>query len=122
MKFQSLVFLMLIAIGSYAQKNILIEEHEKVAAQATIELDEAMKGPEGELFLFKQESGITGVYDFDITLHEKGKVATVFVKGNEGGTIKLQNQLKDFVKEMKFNFKMPKGKDYKFSYTFNFNE
>ncbi len=122
MKFQLVIFLLLLSVGAFAQKNMLIEEYDKVAAQGKIELDEAMKGPEGELFLFKQESGITGIYDFDITLHEKGKVATVFVRRNEGGTIKMQNKLKDFVKEMKFNFKMPKGKDYKFSYTFNFNE
>jgi len=104
-----------------AQKKVLLEEYDKVVAQATKELDESMNGPEGELFLFKTENEITGIYDFDITIHEKGEVATVFVRERDGGSIQMQNRLKDFVKELKFNFKMPKGKDYKFSYKFNFN-
>ena len=56
----------------------------------------------------------------DITIHEKGKVATVFVVSNKGGAIKQQNLVKDFVKEFRLSFKMPKGKDYKFQYIFKF--
>ena len=106
------------AIG---QKRPLVEDYSRVVEMARHDIENSMKGPEGELFLYVQELNLTGKYDFDITLHEKGEVATVFVKGKEGGTIKMQNNLKDFVKAMKFSFKMPKGKDYKFNHVFNFN-
>lgn len=116
--------ILLILIGftltALGQKKPLIDNFDKVVAQAKLEIEQSMKGPEGGLYLFTQEYEITGTYDFDITLHEKGKVATVYVKGSEGGTIKKQNMLKDFVKDMQFNFKMPKGKDYKFNYVFKF--
>lgn len=102
-------------------KKPLIEKYDEVVEAAMQQLNKSMEGPEGELFLFQQSSGIKGLYDFDITLHEKGEVATVFVRRNEGGSISFQNKLKDFLKEMEFDFKMPKGKDYKFNYTFNFN-
>lgn len=121
MKLTLTFIILIVSTLAFGQKKALIEEYSKVVDAAKIELDESMKGPEGNLFLYKQEYGISGTYDFDITLHEKGLVATVFVKGNEGGTIKMQNKLKDFVKAMKFGFKMPKGKDYKFNYVFNFN-
>ena len=108
-------------ISSFSQKKPLIERYEEVVKTATASLDEAMKGPDGVLFQVKTEIGLTGIYDFDITLHEKGEVATVFVNSREGGNIKMQNYLKDYLKDMKFGFKMPKGKDYKFNYVFNFN-
>lgn len=121
MRILLIVIILGLSTTLFSQKKPLIEEYNKVVEVAKKQLDEAMKEPEGELFLYKQETNIQGVFDFDITLHEKGKVATVFVRGNEGGTIKMQNHLKDYVKELQFNFKMPKGKDYKFNYVFNFN-
>jgi len=117
-----LISMLVVTAFTFGQKKPFIEDYNKVVAAAKLELEQAVLAPEGTLYLFQQETGISGSYSFDITLHEKGKVATVFVTGNEGGTIKFQNQLKDFVKEMKFNFKMPKGKDYKFNYEFNFNK
>ncbi len=79
------------------------------------------QAPEGTLYLFKTENNIEGIYKFDISIHEKGKVASVFCQDREGGTIQMQNKLKDFVKEFEFHFKMPKGKKYKFHYIFEFN-
>jgi len=105
----------------FAQKKILIEEQQKIVATAKAELDEAMKGPEGTLYLLAEKYQITGNFELSITIHEKGKVVTVFVKSNEGGSIKSQNTLKDYLMTYRFNFKMPKGNNYKFNHTFNFN-
>jgi hypothetical protein len=80
-----------------------------------------MMAPEGRLYLFAQKNQISGVFDFDITIQERGFVATVFVSNNQGGSLQSQSKLKDFVKDFVFDFKMPKGKKYKLSYQFNFN-
>ncbi len=103
------------------RKRILIESNDEVISEAIKQLDEAIKAPAGEIYLFQQEQNITGKFTFDITIHEKGYVATVFVVNNDGGSIDSQNKLKDFIKDFRFWFKMPKGKDYKFQYVFNFN-
>lgn len=115
------MLLILLFSGLYAQKKILIEDTQKVIETAKAELDEAMKAPDGNLYLFAQKYQITGSFEIKLTIHEKGKVATVFVEKNEGGSIKSQNMFKDYLMKQKFNFKMPKGNDYKFNYTFNFN-
>ena len=109
-------------LSGFSQKKPLIERYDEVVKAGIKALDDAMKAPDGELFLLKEENGITGMYDFDVTLHEKGEVATVLVNSRDGGTIGMQNLLKDFVREMKFKFKMPRGRDYKFNYVFNFNQ
>ena len=111
----------LLAIIVQSQKKPLIVERDQVIERARTELDSAMQSPEGELFVLAGEYGISGTYIFDISIREKGKVASVFCVERPDGTIKMQNILKDLVKEFKFNFKMPKGKSFKFQYTFQFN-
>lgn len=106
----------LFAISAYSQKKPLIERHDAVVQAATAELDLSLQGPEGELFLLKQEYNLIGNYTLVIQIHEKGKVASVYVKDKKDHDIKSQNMVKDFVKAFQFNFKMPKGKDYKFEY------
>ncbi|MCB0805258.1 MAG: hypothetical protein KDC05_05620 [Bacteroidales bacterium] len=124
MKKLLLICLILASAGSsFAQKKkrILIESADQVITEAVKELDEEVQGPEGKIYIFMQEYSITGKFTFDITIHEKGYVATVFVVENDGGSIQSQNRLKDFIKDYRFWFKTPKGKDYKFQYVFNFN-
>lgn len=121
MKKLFLIFLLLSSITVNADKKPLIEDYDEVVATAKTAIQKSMEAPEGELHLFVQENKISGRFEFEITIHEKGLVATVFVKSNEGGSIQSQNKLKDFVKNIKFDFKMPKGKSYKFSYLFNFS-
>jgi len=116
-----IIILIIISITAFAQKKVTLETKQEVIEAAKNEFKLAMQAPQGELYLFKQENNISGEYTMDITIHEKGKVATVFVVSNKGGTIKQQNLVKDFIKEFRLNFKMPKGKDYKFQYIFNFN-
>ncbi len=121
MKTILLILLISISTIGFSQKKRLIEKHDEVVAAAILEIEESMKGPEGELFLLQAEYEISGTYTMDIQLYEKGKVASVFCKSRENGQIKSQTLIKDFIKAHKFNFKMPKGKKYKFEYKFNFN-
>lgn len=116
-----LLLLLSVFATAYAGKKPLIEDAERIRATAVAALDSAMMAPDGRLYLFAQKNNISGLFDFDITIQEKGFVATVFVSNNEGGTLQSQSKLKDFVKDFEFGFKMPKGKKYKFSYQFNFN-
>ncbi|RLD43496.1 MAG: hypothetical protein DRI88_10780 [Bacteroidetes bacterium] len=103
-----------------AQKKPLIEDRDKVAKRASETFKASMEAPEGELYLFGKENNITGSYDFKITLGDKGKVVSIFVLNREGGSIKMQNMVKDAVKETRFDFKLPKNKDYSITYKFNF--
>lgn len=104
----------------YAQKKQLVESKEEVETLAAKEFDLAMTPPEGVLYLFGLEHNIKGEYSFKITLGDKGKVVSVFAKGNEGGDIPSQNKVKDAVKDFKFNFKLPKDKNFTLHYIFKF--
>jgi len=114
------VALGLLAITTFAQKKVLIESKDDIIEQATKELTEAMQPPEGSLYLWKVENNITGEYIIDITIREKGDIASVFMAGSEGSDIKMQNMVKDRIRLFEFSFKMPKGKTYKFQYIFKF--
>ena len=107
-------------IGLKAQKPELLELKEEVVKQATMELDQAMSPPEGSLYKFGQKYQISGEYTLQLTLRNKGQVVSVFVADKKDGNIPSQNSLKDKLLDFQFSFKMPKNKDYKFSYTFKF--
>ncbi len=106
---------------SIAQKKVLIESKEEIIEQATKELTAAMQPPEGSLYLWKVENNIKGEYIIDITIREKGDIASVFMAGSDGNDIKMQNMVKDKIRLFEFSFKMPKGKNYKFQYIFKFD-
>lgn len=103
-----------------AQKPELLELKEEVVKQASFELDQAMTSPEGSLYKFGQKYHISGEYTLQLTLRNKGQVVSVFVADKKDGNIPSQNSLKDKIMNFQFSFKMPKNKDYKFSYTFKF--
>jgi hypothetical protein len=119
---KNLIVLMTVILGIniYAQKPELIELKEEVIKQATLELDQALTPPEGPLYKFSQKNHITGEYTLDITIRNKGQVVSVFVADKKEDNIPSQNSLKDKILDFQFSFKMPKNKDYKFSYTFKF--
>jgi hypothetical protein len=102
------------------EKKPLIESKKEVVEAAKNEFKAAMTAPEGELYLFAVEHNIKGVYTFKITLGDKGKVTSIFVISREGGDIPSQNKVKDAVKAFRFNFKLPKNKDYSFEHKFKF--
>ncbi|NOX87367.1 MAG: hypothetical protein GXO86_15650 [Chlorobi bacterium] len=107
-------------LAGYAQKKPLIETKEEVTKRATEFFKASMTGPEGELYLFGKKNNIEGTYEFKITLGDRGKVVSVFVLNREGGTIKMQNMVKDAVKETRLDFKLPKNKSYSLQYKFKF--
>lgn len=73
----------------------------------------------GKLAEFITKSNIHGLFIFDITLHKKGEVATVFTQSDEKTDIRSQNLLKDYIRQMRFDVKMPKDQRVKFRYTFD---
>lgn len=117
---KSIPLLLLMLMGLFfqvnGQKNYYVEEEEVVKA-AYAELESSMK--EGALKKFAEKYKITGSYTMDITLKNKGEVASVKTIERDG-EIADQNALKDFIIEYKFPFKMPKNKSYKFQYEFKF--
>jgi hypothetical protein len=106
--------------GLLAQDRKLIESKEEIIKQATLELDKAMEAPEGALYKFGQEKKITGEYTLQLTIRDKGNVVSVFVADKKDWNIPSQNSLKDKLLDFRFSFKMPKNKDYKFTYVFKF--
>lgn len=116
-----LILIIMLCFSSLAQKPALIEDKGLIIERANAELDTAMAPPEGSLYLYSQKHAIKGEYTYDISIWEKGTVTSIFAVGNNNGTIDAQNRLKDFLMTFKFNFKMPKGKSYKFRHTFVFN-
>jgi len=107
-------------ISLKAQKPEILELKEEVIKQSILELDQAMTPPEGALYKFGQKYQISGEYTLQLTLRNKGQVVSVFVADKKDGNIPSQNSLKDKMLDFQFSFKMPKNKDYKFSYTFKF--
>jgi hypothetical protein len=108
------------AMSMKAQKPELIEAKDEVVKQASMELDQAMSSPDGALYKFGQKYKISGEYTLQLTIRNKGQVVSVFVADKKDGNIPSQNSLKDKIMDFQFCFKMPKNKDYKFSYTFKF--
>lgn len=106
------------SINAFAQQKPLITDAELVKAQGISEIEFSLGNPEGELYRFITANQITGTYIFDITVRGKGLVATVFAVNSNENDVKKQNLLKDKILSYKFNFRMPKGKMYKFQYTF----
>lgn len=102
---------------SHAQRQ-LISDYEEVVKRANAEIDASMQT--GFLHEMEIKYGIKGEYVIDITVYEKGKVLSVFVVSSDAEDIKQQNLVKDIVKQLEFNFKLPKGKNYKFERTFKF--
>ena len=113
-------FFILLGISSIAQKKELIEDKDLIIERATAELDSALMAPEGVIYMWTQKNPIHGEYIFDISIWEKGTVTSIYVVASNGGTIDAQNRFKAFLMDFSFNFKMPKGKSYKFRYAFNF--
>ena len=118
-----LLFFLLSTIGisSFAQKKELIEDKDLIIETARAELDLAMKAPEGSIYLYTLKNPIKGEYTFDISFNDKSIVTSIFLVETKDGTIDAQNRFKSFLMTFKFNFKVPKGKSYKFRHTFVFN-
>ena len=122
MKYLFLLLSFTLAIHLTAQNKVLLDRAEDIEKAASDEFKLAMEAPEGSLYQFGQEFNIQGTYTFKVSIGDKNKVTSVFVLEREGGEIKMQNKVKDAIKDFKFDtFKVPKGKHYNIKYTFNFN-
>ena len=119
---KSIVIIALLMMGlnkqSFAQKNISLSDPDEITEAAVKYFEYSLK--EGELFKLAEKHQITGAYEFDVTIRERGEVASVFVVDREGGSLAFQNLVKDAVMKMKLGFKMQKGKRYKINYKFQF--
>ncbi len=113
-----IVLIFTCSLSVHAEKP-LIQNFDEVVARAKAELDSSMQT--GALKEYAVKSKIKGEYILDITIHERGKVLTVFAVSNDSDNLKMQTGLKDFLRTLEFNFKMTKGKMYKFQYTFHFS-
>lgn len=116
-----LILVLMMGAASFAQKKELIDEKDLIIERANTELDQAMTAPEGSIYLYTLKNPIKGEYTFDISIWEKGAVTSIFVVESKNGTIDAQNRFKSFLMNYTFNFRMPKGKSYKFRHTFVFN-
>jgi hypothetical protein len=118
-----IIFLILhgFAVIADAQDIPYSPDDEPFVQMAISEISKALTPPNGSLYLFAVEKKLEGSYSYDLTIRNKGEMATVFAVSSEGGTITMQNLLKDRLKAFRFTFKMPKGKSFKFQYTFQFN-
>lgn len=117
MKYLMLSFLLLMGIAAHGQKKSLYL-YEEVVAEAKLELDSSMLN--GTLKEWAVKNNVKGEYIMNVTIHEKGKVLSVFAVSSDIDDIKMQNRVKDAIRTVVFNIKMPKGKTYKFQYVFNF--
>lgn len=119
-KLIAIVMLLMVGISkqSLAQKNTSLTNPDEITAAAVKYFEYSLK--EGELFKLAEKHQITGAYEFDVTIRERGEVASVFVVDREGGSLAFQNLVKDAVMKLKLGFKMQKGKRYKVNYKFQF--
>ncbi len=111
---------MLASVTMQAQLKKHYTDAEEIKAAIKTVLETEMSSEDGALFKFKEKNAVTGTYNFDVTINDKGQVKSVFVVEREGGSEDLQNLLKDEVLKLKMGFKTPKGKRYKINYKFKF--
>ena len=110
-----------IALSTQAQKKPYYTELEEVIEAAYNTLDFEMKS--GKLKEWATERQIKGSYTYDITIGDKkSEVLTIRATDRSAdGIIKQQNAVKDYIKNMRFPFKLPKEKRYQFQYEFKFD-
>lgn len=126
MKFSLLSLIFLLSMSqSFGQKKKFLTTQEEVMEAAYTTLDQWMESGELKTAIEKGLDKATGVeqisgkFIYDITLRKKGEVASVFKVDSEAA-IEVQNYLTNYLKTLKFPFKMPKNKSFKLRYEFNF--
>lgn len=116
-----LIIALIFAVSSlqlFAQKKITLIDKQQIIEYAVAELDQSITDPKGVLNKsISPYKLVPGTYIFDVTIRGKGETATVFVVNDGENDIKTQNYLQDLLKAYRYNFKMKKGKLYKFQYT-----
>jgi outer membrane biosynthesis protein TonB len=75
----------------------------------------------GKLHKQAAEMSAHGAFSVVITVDHKGEVETVLVLESTIQEIPVRNFLKDYVKNMRFDLKLPKGKRFTLTETLTFN-
>ena len=101
-----------------AQKKPFYNEEEEVIEAAYLHLEKSAK--EGAIKTWAENNNPEGSYTMEITIRNKGEVATIRPVERENGDIPTQNALKNFMKVYRFPFKMPKERSFQFQYEFKF--
>ena len=111
-------FLLILGIGAaLAQKKPLLTDPFTVEQAVKEELAELEASESWQEYF--QDNNIKGSYTFQITVWNKGEVVSVLaVERSKDGTIPNQNSIKNYIKLLKFGFKVPKGKRYTVDHTF----
>jgi hypothetical protein len=114
------VISLLIAVQIGCSNKPFYNTQDKVVEEAYKSLDYEMKS--GDLKEWADERGMKGNYTFKLTIGgKKGEVISVnTLERSSDGEVMQQNALKNYVKLMRFQFKMPKDKSYQFPYEFKF--
>ncbi|MBZ0205865.1 MAG: hypothetical protein K8H89_06035 [Flavobacteriales bacterium] len=111
---------MLLGTAALAQKKELIQDKETILARAAETFDASLR-PGGSLYEPVIKENLTGTYVLQVSFGDKGDISSVFVERSEGGNIPSQNRFKDLVAKGRMPFKMPKGRQYKLTHTFDLN-
>ncbi|MCU0318939.1 MAG: hypothetical protein MUE88_02515 [Flavobacteriales bacterium] len=115
-----IVFGLLLAQASLAQKKELLEDKDTILARATLAMDAAL-APGGALHTAVMAERLIGVYHLQISFREKGDISSVFVARAEAHDIRSQNRIKDLVHQLELPFKMPKGRQYRIEHVLDLN-
>lgn len=116
---QTMIFSLLVFSSSLkAQKKPFYNEEEKVIEAAYLHLEKSVQ--DGAIKAWAEGNKPKGSYTMDITIRNKGEVATIRVVERKGGDIPTQNALKNYLKAYRFPFKMPKERSFQFQYEFKF--
>lgn len=119
--FKQLIIIVLLLTGGYvsAQKKILIKDSDTIIMTAKKYIETDLQ-PEGKIREIVDKHQLTGLFDVDLTINEKGEVVSVFFQQKPDIEIKKISYFREFLNSYTFPFKTPKGRKYKFNYQFNF--
>ncbi len=74
----------------------------------------------GKLAELATALGLRGEFAFDMTVERHGEVETLFPTRSTIANIPFRNALKDYLKNLRFEFKLKKGQRYKLHETLDF--
>lgn len=100
-----------------AQKKELLTDPSVIEMRVTEDLNNHQQSEDWAKWI--EKNPIKGMFAFDITIWNKGEVVSIRALGrSDDAEITHQNALKNYIKQLKFDFKVPKGKRYKVTYNF----
>lgn len=106
-----------LVLSSSAQKKELLSDPATIEMRVVEDLDSHQQSEDWAKWL--EKNPVKGMFAFDITIWNKGEVVSIRALGrSDGASVEDQNALKNYIKELKFDFKVPKGKRYKVTYNF----